>query len=166
MIRLDGVTKTYPDGTTAVDDLSLVAPKGRITALVGPSGCGKTTTLRMINRMIEPTSGSVTIDGQDVLGMDAAELRRGIGYVIQHGGLFPHHTVERNVATVPLLLGTSRREAIARARYVSPEPPSITLLSMVGRLLQSDGGTIAVGGQDITSTPSRRIAQTLSILRQ
>ena len=116
MIRLDGVTKQYPDGTVAVDDLSLTAPDRAITVLVGPSGCGKTTTLRMINRMIEPTSGSVTIDGQDVLGMDAAELRRGIGYVIQHGGLFPHHTVERNVATVPLLLGTSRREAIARAR--------------------------------------------------
>lgn len=116
LIRLDGVTKQYPGGTVAVDDLSLTAPDRAITVLVGPSGCGKTTTLRMINRMIEPTSGSVTIDGRDVLGMDAAELRRGIGYVIQHGGLFPHHTVERNVATVPLLLGTSRREAVARAR--------------------------------------------------
>ena len=116
MIRLDGVTKQYPDGTVAVDDLSLTAPDRAITVLVGPSGCGKTTTLRMINRMIEPTSGSVTIDGQDVLAMDAAQLRRGIGYVIQHGGLFPHHTVERNVAAVPLLLGTSKREAISRAR--------------------------------------------------
>ena len=76
MIRLDGVTKTYPDDTTAVDDLSLVAPKGRITALVGPSGCGKTTTLRMINRMIEPTAGTITVDGQDVASMDAAQLRR------------------------------------------------------------------------------------------
>jgi osmoprotectant transport system ATP-binding protein len=116
MIRLDGVTKQYPDGTVAVDDLTLTAPDRAITVLVGPSGCGKTTTLRMINRMIEPTSGSVTIDGQDVLAMDAAELRRGIGYVIQHGGLFPHHTIERNVAAVPLLLGVGRREAISRAR--------------------------------------------------
>ena len=116
MIRLDGVTKQYPDGTIAVDDLSLTAPDRAITVLVGPSGCGKTTTLRMINRMIEPTSGSVTIDGQDVLAMDAAQLRRGIGYVIQHGGLVPHHTVERNVAAVPLLLGTGKREAISRAR--------------------------------------------------
>ncbi len=116
MIRLDGVTKQYPDGTLAVDDLSLTAPDRAITVLVGPSGCGKTTTLRMINRMIEPTSGSVTIDGQDVLAMDAAELRRGIGYVIQHGGLFPHHTVERNVAAVPLLLGTAKKRAISRAR--------------------------------------------------
>ena len=123
VIRLDGVTKTYPDGTTAVDDLSLVAPKGRITALVGPSGCGKTTTLRMINRMIEPTAGTITVDGQDVASMDAAQLRRGIGYVIQHGGLFPHRTVERNVMTVPLLLGWDRTRARARATE---------LLEMVG----------------------------------
>ena len=123
VIRLDGVTKTYPDDTTAVDDLSLVAPKGRITALVGPSGCGKTTTLRMINRMIEPTAGTITVDGQDVASMDAAQLRRGIGYVIQHGGLFPHRTVERNVMTVPLLLGWDRTRARARATE---------LLEMVG----------------------------------
>ena len=116
MIRLDGVTKQYPDGTVAVDDLSLTAPDRAITVLVGPSGCGKTTTLRMINRMVEPTSGSVTIDGQDVLAMDAAELRRGIGYVIQHGGLFPHRTVERNVAAVPILLGTPKKQAVGRAR--------------------------------------------------
>lgn len=116
MIQLEGVTKRYPDGTVAVNDLSLRAPDRAITVLVGPSGCGKTTTLRMINRMIEPTSGSVTIDGEDVLQMDAAQLRRGIGYVIQHGGLFPHQTVERNVASVPLLLGTSKKDAIFRAR--------------------------------------------------
>ena len=116
MIRLDGVTKKYPDGTVAVDDLSLTAPDKEITVLVGPSGCGKTTTLRMINRMVEPTSGTVTIDGQDVHDLDPAELRRGIGYVIQHGGLFPHQTVERNVAAVPLLLGTSKKQALSRAR--------------------------------------------------
>ncbi len=116
MIRLDGVTKRYPDGTVAVDDLSLSAPDGRITVLVGPSGCGKTTSLRMINRMIEPTSGSITIDGRDTATMDTADLRRGIGYVIQHGGLFPHHTIERNVATVPLLLGWDKKAALARAR--------------------------------------------------
>ncbi len=116
MIRLDGVTKQYPDGTVAVDDLTLVAPTGRITALVGPSGCGKTTSLRMINRMIEPTAGTISVDGQDVAAMDAAELRRGIGYVIQHGGLFPHQTVERNVAAVPILLGGKKSDAIGRAR--------------------------------------------------
>ena len=91
------------------------APDREITVLVGPSGCGKTTTLRMINRMIEPTSGSVTIDGQDVLAMDAAQLRRGIGYVIQQAGLFPHRTVLDNVATVPLLFGRGRRGEVRRA---------------------------------------------------
>ncbi|WP_191564496.1 ABC transporter ATP-binding protein [Janibacter melonis] len=116
MIRLDGVTKQYPDGTTAVDDLSLVAPTGKITVLVGPSGCGKTTTLRMINRMIDPTSGTITVGDADIMSMDAAELRRGIGYVIQHGGLFPHRTIERNIATVPMLLGQDKRQSLSRAR--------------------------------------------------
>src|SRR5690606_25821811 len=92
MLELEGVTKRFPGGSVAVDDLSLRARDRAITVLVGPSGCGKTTTLRMINRMVEPTSGTVTIDGRDVQTMDPAQLRRGIGYVIQHGGLFPHHT--------------------------------------------------------------------------
>ncbi len=116
MIRLEGVSKRYPDGTVAVDDLSLTAPDGKITVLVGPSGCGKTTSLRMVNRMIQPTGGTITIDGRDTAAMDTADLRRGIGYVIQHGGLFPHHTIERNVATVPLLLGWDKKQALARAR--------------------------------------------------
>jgi osmoprotectant transport system ATP-binding protein len=116
MIRLEGVSKHYPGGTIAVDDLTLTAPDGKITVLVGPSGCGKTTSLRMINRMIETTSGTITIEDRDISTMDAADLRRGIGYVIQHGGLFPHHTIERNVATVPLLLGWSRSRAKDRAR--------------------------------------------------
>jgi osmoprotectant transport system ATP-binding protein len=111
MIRFDGVSKRYPDGTVAVDDLILEAPTGQITVLVGPSGCGKTTSLRMVNRMIEPTSGRIEIDGQDTAEMDASRLRRGIGYVIQHAGLFPHRTVVDNVATVPLLLGVDRRQA-------------------------------------------------------
>ena len=115
MIRFDGVTKKYPDGTVAVDDLSFEAPTGQITVLVGPSGCGKTTSLRMINRMIEPTSGHIWIDDQDTTQMDAAKLRRGIGYVIQHAGLFPHRTVVANVATVPILLGENRRTAEKRA---------------------------------------------------
>ena len=115
MIRFDAVTKRYPGGTTAVDDLTLEAPTGQITVLVGPSGCGKTTSLRMVNRMIEPTSGRISIDDTDTASMDPASLRRGIGYVIQHGGLFPHHTIERNVATVPLLLGTDKKTAYARA---------------------------------------------------
>jgi osmoprotectant transport system ATP-binding protein len=116
MIRLEGVTKRYRDGTVAVDDLTLEAAAGELTVLVGPSGCGKTTTLRMVNRMVEPTSGRILLDGQDTSRIPAAQLRRGIGYVIQHGGLFPHRTVLANVMTVPLLLGWSRERARQRAR--------------------------------------------------
>jgi osmoprotectant transport system ATP-binding protein len=111
MIRFDDVTKRYAGGSAAVDGLTLTIPTGETTVLVGPSGCGKTTSLRMINRMIEPTSGSVSIDGRSVLDLDAATLRRGIGYVIQHAGLFPHRTVVENVATVPRLLGWDRKRA-------------------------------------------------------
>ncbi|KGN37208.1 ABC transporter ATP-binding protein [Knoellia subterranea] len=116
MIRFDNVTKQYPGGTVAVDDLSLTAPTGRITVFVGPSGCGKTTSLRMINRMIEPTTGTISLDGQDTATMNEAELRRGIGYVIQHAGLFPHRTVLDNVGTVPRLLGWDKKETRERSR--------------------------------------------------
>ena len=116
MIRFEEVTKRYGDGPAAVDRLSLTAPEGQITVLVGPSGCGKTTSLRMVNRMVTPTSGRITVADQDTATLDPSRLRRGIGYVIQHGGLFPHHTVERNVMTVPLLLGTSKKQARERAR--------------------------------------------------
>ncbi|MFZ0529861.1 MAG: ATP-binding cassette domain-containing protein, partial [Propionicimonas sp.] len=115
MISFTDVTKVYPGGTVAVGGLSLTAPTGRITVLVGPSGCGKTTSLRMINRMIEPTSGVITIDDRDTASLDANELRRGIGYVIQNGGLFPHRTIVDNIATVPLLLGWGRAKARAGA---------------------------------------------------
>jgi osmoprotectant transport system ATP-binding protein len=114
MIRFESVTKSYGDGdggAVAVDDLSLVAPSGQITVLVGPSGCGKTTSLRMINRMIEPTSGTIWIDDVDTSKGSSSDLRRGIGYVIQHAGLFPHRTIVDNVATVPVLLGRDKREA-------------------------------------------------------
>jgi osmoprotectant transport system ATP-binding protein len=115
MIRFESVTKAYPGGTVAVGGLDLEAPSGQITVLVGPSGCGKTTTLRMVNRMIQPTSGRILIDDRDTAGLDAAELRRGIGYVIQHAGLFPHRTVLANIMTVPLLLGWDRSKARAQA---------------------------------------------------
>ncbi|HEY3548665.1 MAG TPA: ATP-binding cassette domain-containing protein [Propionicimonas sp.] len=115
MIRFTDVTKVYPGGTTAVGGLSLTAPTGKITVLVGPSGCGKTTSLRMINRMIEPTSGTIEIDGRDTASLNPNELRRGIGYVIQSGGLFPHRTILDNIATVPLLLGWDKAKARARA---------------------------------------------------
>ncbi|WTO34485.1 ABC transporter ATP-binding protein [Streptomyces achromogenes] len=115
MIRIDAVTKRYPDGTVAVDRLSLEIPDRAITVLVGPSGCGKTTTLRMINRMVEPTEGSILLDGQDIRQQPVNTLRRSMGYVIQNAGLFPHRTILDNIATVPRLLGRSRRQARDRA---------------------------------------------------
>lgn len=115
MIRLDGVGKTYPDGTVAVQHLDLDVPRGSLVCLVGPSGCGKSTTLKMVNRLIEPTSGTISLDGRDVTRVDAVELRRHIGYVIQQVGLFPHQTIRTNVATVPSLLGWEKRRANERA---------------------------------------------------
>ena len=115
MIEFRGVTKRFPDGTVAVDDLDLLVGDGGITVFVGPSGCGKTTSLRMVNRMIDPTEGTILVNDRDVMQTDAAELRRGIGYVIQQAGLFPHRTILDNVATVPLLLGWTKKKARGRA---------------------------------------------------
>ncbi|RVX44366.1 osmoprotectant transport system ATP-binding protein [Nonomuraea polychroma] len=115
MITFDAVTKRYPDGTVAVDRLSLEAPTGEITVLVGPSGCGKTTSLRMINRMIDASEGRILLDGVPVQGIDPPTLRRGIGYVIQQAGLFPHRKIVDNIATVPYLLGWDRKKARGRA---------------------------------------------------
>ena len=138
-VAFDHVTKRY-SGTGAglrgaVEDLSIEVPAGKICVLVGPSGCGKTTSLKMVNRLIEPTSGRILIDGLDAAARDVTELRRSIGYVIQQVGLFPHQTVGENVATVPRLLGWAedrRRErsdelltlvgldpAVQRGRYPS-----------------------------------------------
>lgn len=106
MIELDSVSKVYRGSQTpAVTDLSLTVAEGEITVFVGPSGCGKTTTMKMINRLVEPTSGLITINGEDIMSLEAHELRRKIGYVIQQIGLFPHKTVGENIATVPRLLG-------------------------------------------------------------
>ncbi|MDQ0834086.1 osmoprotectant transport system ATP-binding protein [Streptomyces achromogenes] len=116
LIRIDSVTKRYPDGTVAVDRLSLDIPDRSITVLVGPSGCGKTTTLRMINRMVEPTEGAILIDGVDSRQQPVNSLRRSMGYVIQNAGLFQHRTIVDNIATVPRLLGWSKDKARARAR--------------------------------------------------
>ncbi|MCB8902161.1 MULTISPECIES: ABC transporter ATP-binding protein [unclassified Streptomyces] len=115
MIRFEHVTKRYPDGTTAVDDLSFEVAEGELVTLVGPSGCGKTTTMMMVNRLVEPTSGHVLVDGEDIAGVDPVALRRKIGYVIQQVGLFPHRTVLDNTATVPALLGWKKAAARARA---------------------------------------------------
>ncbi|GAB3488032.1 ATP-binding cassette domain-containing protein [Flexivirga lutea] len=105
-IRLDGVTKIYRgQKAPAVDSISLTVPAGEIVMFVGPSGCGKTTTLKMINRLIEPTSGTISIGGEDIRAKKVDELRRTIGYVIQGGSLFPHMTVAKNIAMVPKLLG-------------------------------------------------------------
>ncbi|MFF4832969.1 ABC transporter ATP-binding protein [Streptomyces sp. NPDC001315] len=116
MIRIDSVTKRYPDGTVAVDRLSLDIPDRSITVFVGPSGCGKTTTLRMINRMVEPSEGTILLDGVDVQQQPVNTLRRSMGYVIQNAGLFQHRTIVDNIATVPRLLGWSKDKARARAR--------------------------------------------------
>ncbi|MEU2060550.1 betaine/proline/choline family ABC transporter ATP-binding protein [Streptomyces sp. NPDC013455] len=123
MIRFEQVTKRYPDGTTAVDDLSFEVAEGELVTLVGPSGCGKTTTMMMVNRLIEPTSGRILLGGEDIAAVDPVRLRRRIGYVIQQVGLFPHRTVLDNTATVPALLGWKRARARARAAE---------LLEMVG----------------------------------
>jgi len=115
MIRLEGLGKRYDDGTVAVAALDLEVPRGELVCLVGPSGCGKTTTMKMINRLIEPTSGRIVLDGDDVTKVDPVELRRRIGYVIQHVGLFPHQKIWENIATVPRLLGWDKKRSRARA---------------------------------------------------
>ncbi|HEU4572555.1 MAG TPA: ABC transporter ATP-binding protein [Candidatus Limnocylindrales bacterium] len=126
-VEFDHVTKRYDPGAKntpgAVNDLSLFIPAGRICVLVGPSGCGKTTSLKMVNRLIEPTSGRILIDGVDIATRDVTELRRSIGYVIQQVGLFPHQTIGENVATVPRLLGWPAERQRAR---------SYELLALVG----------------------------------
>src|SRR6478735_6504159 len=116
MIRLSGVGKTYDDGTVAVQELDLEIERGELVRLVGPSGCGKSTTLKMSNRLIEPTTGTIEIDGDDVTHQDPVRLRRSIGYVIQQVGLFPHQKILANVMTVPLLYGESKSVARDRAR--------------------------------------------------
>jgi osmoprotectant transport system ATP-binding protein len=113
-IRLEGISKVYDDGTVGVAELDLTFAAGELTVLVGPSGCGKTTTLKMINRIIEPTTGRILLGGEDVTRVDPDQLRRRIGYVIQNVGLFPHQSVRANVATVPKLLGWDRKRTRAR----------------------------------------------------
>lgn len=111
MITFERVSKVYDDGTTAVREFSLEIPSRHTTVFLGSSGCGKTTLLRMVNRMVDPTSGRVLIDGEDVAEQNAVHLRRKIGYVLQQGGLLPHRTVADNIVTVRVLGGASKREA-------------------------------------------------------
>ena len=119
-IRLTDVTKEF-DGASgaAVDNLSLDIESGSVVALLGPSGCGKTTTLRMINRLIEPTSGTIEINGVDVMSQSPQQLRRGIGYVIQQVGLFPHRTIASNIATVPTMLGWDKKRSAERVEELT-----------------------------------------------
>jgi osmoprotectant transport system ATP-binding protein len=116
MIRLEKVTKIYPDGTEAVREVSFEIDRGELCVLLGPSGCGKTTTMKMINRLIFPTSGRIYIDGTDNSSIDENELRRNIGYAIQEIGLFPHMTIGENIATVPALKGWPKAKRRKRAK--------------------------------------------------
>lgn len=116
MIDFQHVSKEYPDGTKAVNNVELHLEKGACTVLVGSSGCGKTTLLRMINRMVDPTRGQVLVNGKDVASSDPVKLRRDIGYVMQGSGLLPHRTVLQNIQTVPLLRGEPKHEALRRAK--------------------------------------------------
>ncbi|WP_327392663.1 MULTISPECIES: betaine/proline/choline family ABC transporter ATP-binding protein [unclassified Streptomyces] len=116
MIRFENVTKRYPDGTIAVEGLSFEVAEGELVTLVGPSGCGKTTTMKMVNRLTEPTEGRILVEGKDIAGTEPVELRRRMGYVIQQTGLFPHRSVLDNTATVPHLLGWSKARRRERAR--------------------------------------------------
>ena len=116
MIALEHVTKVFPDGTEAVKDVSFEVEKGELCVLLGPSGCGKTTTMKMINRLVPITSGTIYLDGEDVTKVNENELRRNIGYAIQEIGLFPHMTVGQNIETVPVLKGWAKAKRRERAR--------------------------------------------------
>ncbi|MBD5787196.1 ATP-binding cassette domain-containing protein [Cellulosimicrobium terreum] len=157
MIEFRSVSKTYPDGTTAVDDFSLVVPPHRTTVLVGSSGSGKTTLLRMINRLVEPTAGSITIDGQSIMEKDPVRLRRGIGYVLQNGGLLPHYKVVDNVTTVLRLEGVAKSTARDRA---------LELLDTVGldRALAERYPSQLSGGQQQRVGVARALAADPNIL--
>lgn len=157
MIEFQDVTKVFPTGTRAVDQISLSIPAGRTTVLVGSSGCGKTTLLRMINRMVDPTAGAVLIDGQDVQEERPVDLRRRIGYIMQNSGLLPHFTVANNIATVPRLKGKTRREAHARA---------LELMDVVGldRKLATQYPHQLSGGQQQRVGVARGLAGDSSIL--
>ncbi len=115
-VKFENVTKMYPGGRPAVNDLSLEVQSGELMVLIGPSGCGKTTTLRMINRLEEPTSGTISIDGRDIESYNPIQLRRGIGYAIQQTGLLPHITVEQNIELVPKLLKWDEKRRHERTR--------------------------------------------------
>ncbi|MBC7724750.1 MAG: ATP-binding cassette domain-containing protein [Burkholderiaceae bacterium] len=157
MIEFRSVTKKFPDGTVAVRDFDLVIPSRKTTVFVGSSGSGKTTLLRMINRMVDPTSGSISIDGEDTSTLEPVALRRRIGYVMQNSGLLPHFKVIENVATVPILNGVPRRRAHQEA---------LTLLDTVGldRSLADRYPSQLSGGQQQRVGVARGLAADPNIL--
>src|SRR3954452_17150319 len=141
MISLRHVSKRFGNSeAAAVQDLSMDIPRGETVVLVGPSGCGKTTTMRMINRLVEPTSGTILVEGVDVLNQDPVQLRRGMGYVIQSIGLLPHRTVEDNITTVPKLIGWDEARQQERCREL------IEILDLDPELLKRYPGELS-GGQ-------------------
>ena len=157
MIEFQGVTKRFPDGTYAVKDFSLVLPSHKVTVFVGSSGAGKTTLLRMINRMVDPTSGTVLIDGEDVADLDPVSLRRKIGYVLQASGLLPHRRIADNISSVPRLNGVPKKKALADA---------LTLLDTVGldRSLANRYPDQLSGGQQQRVGVARALASDPNIL--
>lgn len=157
MIEFTGVTKEFPDGTRAVEEFSLTIPSHKTTVFVGSSGCGKTTLLRMINRMVDPTAGDITIDGDSILNKDVVTLRRSIGYVMQNSGLMPHFTVIDNIATVPVLRGVPKKKA---------REESLALLDTVGldRSLAGRYPSQLSGGQQQRVGVARGLAADPNIL--
>ncbi len=156
-IEFRGVSKRFPDGTLAVESFDLTVPSRSITVLVGSSGCGKTTLLRMINRMVDPSAGSILIDDEDIAGLEPVALRRRIGYVMQNSGLLPHRKVVDNVATVPILNGTPKAKARERA---------LELLDVVGldRSLANRYPSQLSGGQQQRVGVARGLAADPNIL--
>ena len=156
-IEFRSVTKRFADDTLAVDGFSLLIPSRKTTVLVGSSGCGKTTLLRMINRMVDPSSGSIAIDDENIAGIEPVALRRRIGYVMQNSGLLPHRRVVDNVATVPMLNGVPKAEARERA---------LELLDTVGldRALANRYPSQLSGGQQQRVGVARGLAADPNIL--
>ena len=157
MIVLQDVCKSYDGGAQlSVRDVSLRVPAGQLLVLLGGSGCGKTTTLKMINRLIEPTAGRIEVDGRDVRTVDPAQLRRGIGYVFQGIGLFPHMTVAENVAVVPRLLGwAARPDRGPRRRAAGPGPPAARAIPRRGCRGSSPAGSSSASGSPAPWRPAR-----------
>lgn len=158
MIRFDHVHKRFDDGTEAVQDFSATVPSHEVMVLLGSSGCGKTTLLRMVNRMVDPTSGRILIDDDDVADLDPVALRRRIGYVMQNAGLLPHRSVADNVATVPLLEGTPKKQARSRAMEL------LELVGLPGDSLADRYPSQLSGGQRQRVGVARALASDPNIL--